>query len=232
MRHLLPLLFLLLLAVPAQAQPPFRVSLPLLAQAELTNVSPPVAADEVQVRSTRIQRYSGYWNIIGEVINPTASPVFFVEITARLLDAGGQLVAVEDTFATLTQVGPGRRSPFSVYIGNPPATAAAFTIAVTDVNSSSSLAYRDVTILNIQARDNFGLEVFGDVRNPEELEMRGVEVVATFYDLAGNVVDLENSFTSPSTLAAGATGTYSLKTFNDNLATARVEVQAQGYLAP
>jgi hypothetical protein len=234
MRQVLLVLLLCLFALPAQAQEPYRVSLPLLAKPDIPNVSAPVPADQLQVRSgsTRINRYTGYWHVVGEVVNPTPSPTYVVEVTVRLLDAGGQLVAIADSYAALTEIRSGRRSPFSIYVGSPPATAAAFTVAVTDWNPSSSLAYRDATIVNAQTRDNFGLEVFGVVRNPEQLELRSVEVVATFFDPAGAVIDVKNSLASPSTLAAGATGTYVLSTSNTALAGARYELQTQGYLAP
>jgi hypothetical protein len=112
------------------------------------------------------------------------------------------------------------------------ATTAAFTLALTNQRPSSSLAWRDAEVVSVQARDNFGLEVFGAVRNPEVPELRGVDVVATFYDLAGHVVDVQSGSMSPINLAAGATGVYALPTYYEQLTYARMEVQAQGYLAP
>jgi hypothetical protein len=227
MRRLL-LLALLLVLAPGQllAQSACTrtncVYLPITRQAELPNLSPAPAPGEVQVRSVRIQRPVGeYWNIIGEVVNPTSAPVYFVQLTLRMLDASGRLVAVADGYATLDDI----------YLGNPPATAAAYTVAVTGQQPSSFLNYRDAVFVSTQTRDNFGLELFGEVRNPEAAELRSVEVMATFYDAAGNVVDIEGGYVSPVNLAAGATGTYSLKTFA-NYGYASYTVQAQGYVAP
>jgi hypothetical protein len=233
-RYLLALAVLvcLLLALPAQAQAPYAIYLPALAQADLRNLSPAPAANEVYVRSVHIQRpVDEYWNLVGEVINPTAEPVFHVQLVARFLNASGQQVAVADTEATLARIGPGQRSPFQLYVGNPPGTATAFTLAITH-SPDSSLAWRDAIILSAQTRDNLGVEIFGEVRNPEVLELRGVMVAATFYDLAGHVVDVESRPTSPLTIAAGATAVYVLPTYDETLTNARMEVQAQGYLGP
>jgi hypothetical protein len=234
MRRLLLLLpLLLLLALPAQAQEPHAVYLPLLAQAELMNLSPAQALDEPHVRSVRVQRPStSYWYLIGEVVNPTAEPLFSVELTAHFLDARGQQIAVEQTYATFSRIGPGQRSPFQLYYGDPSPRAAAFTLTISDRSASSVLAYRDALVLSKGARDNFGVEIFGNVRNPEVLELRGVEVTATFYDLAGQVVDVASGYTSPANVAPGATAPYALPTFDKGLTFARYEVRAQGYLAP
>src|SRR5688500_6721839 len=114
-RYLLALAVLVgtLLALPAQAQAPYAIYLPALAQADLRNLSPAPLPDEVHVRSVRVRRPAeSYWYLIGEVVNPTAAPVFHVELTARFLDADGQLVAVADVYARRSRIGPGERSAF------------------------------------------------------------------------------------------------------------------------
>src|SRR5688500_15102309 len=121
-RYLLALTALggILLVLPAQAQAPHAIYLPVLAQADLRNLSPAPLLDEVHVRSVRVQRPTEtYWYLVGEVINPTAAPVYHVELTARFLDAGGQLVAVADSYVRLSRLAPGQRSPFEIYYGNP-----------------------------------------------------------------------------------------------------------------
>jgi hypothetical protein len=75
------------------------------------------------------------------------------------------------------------------------------------------------------------VEVFGEVRNDEARELRSVEVAVTFYDAAGNVVEVEYGFATPSTLAAGASGIYDATTFR-RFQFDSYRAQAEGYLAP
>jgi hypothetical protein len=98
--------------------------------------------------------------------------------------------------------------------------------------TSSVLNYQPISVLSQQIRDNFGVEVFGEIRNDQPKEMRSVEVVVTFYDASGAVVDTDFGFPSSTTLAPGATSIYQISTFDENLTFASHVVQAQGYLAP
>lgn len=231
-------LLMLALALPAHAQSDactkaHCIYLPILQRAEIVNRSPAPRPGEVHVRSVRVRRPTAKsLNLVGEVLNPTASPVFFVELTARFFNASGQQIAEEDTTVDLPRIGPGGRSPFLIYLNNPPASLASYTITVSDSRSSTSLDYRDADVLSVATRDNFGLEVYGELRNPYFRELRGVTVAVTFYDLAGNVVAVEDGFSKPLNIWPRARANYTIPTFERDLLFARMQVQAQGYLAP
>lgn len=214
---------------------PPRAYLPLVAQpaptaTPTTTIEPTPAPVEVIVRSSRSFTRSTSRYVVGEILNNTPNPVFFAQITARFLDGAGQLIATEDSFAFLTRTNPGQRNPFQIILSNAPTSFASYSLSVS-TSTSSVLNYRDAAVLTSQVRDNFGVEVFGDVRNPEVIEMRSVEVAVAFYDANGDVVDVDLGFTSPTTIAPGATAPYSVKTFTE-IAYASLSVQAQGYLAP
>ncbi len=231
-------LLLLAVALPARAQgdiceQQYCIYLPALRKPEIINRSPAPSTAEVHVRSVQVRRPTlNSLNLVGEVLNPTAAPRYFVELTARFFNAAGELIAEESSNVDLPRLGPGARGPFLIYLANPPASLASYTIAVSDSRESTTLDYRDAEVLSTSIRDNFGLEVYGELRNPAARELRGVTVAATFYDAAGNVVEVEDGFSSPLNIGAGATATYALPTFERNLIYARVQVQAQGYLAP
>jgi hypothetical protein len=231
-------LLLLALALPVRAQEgaceeAHCIYLPALSQPEIVNRSPAPTTSEAHVRNVRVRRPTPTTlNLVGELLNPTAAPVFFVELTARFFNADGQLIVEKSSNADLPRLGPGARGPFLIYLANPPASLASYTVAVSDGRESTTLDYRDAEVVSIETRDNFGLEVYGQLRNPNSRELRGVTVAVTFYDLAGNVVEVEDGFSSPLNIPAGATATYTLPTFERGLSFTRMQVQAQGYLAP
>jgi hypothetical protein len=235
-RLLALVLIALLVAAPASAQAACSrancIYLPGITRPEpLRNVTPPAAADALQVRSVTVKRSStSSLRLEGEIVNATPVPVYSVQVTARFLDDAGQLAATNDAYAMLSRIDPGQRSPFRLSLSNPPATLASYSLGL-DGNDSSILDYRQAQIVSSSVRDNFGVEVFGDVRNPEASELRSVEVVIAFYDGAGNVVAVDNGFASPSSLAGGVTAPYRVSTF-EQFTYATMHVQAEGYLAP
>jgi hypothetical protein len=167
--------------------------------------------------------------VVGEVWNGTAAAVYYVNIEARFYDANDQLVAVEDTYTSLTMTSPGQANPFKLLLFNAPTTIARYELALT-YQSDGILDYRAITVLSQQTRDNNGVEVFGEIRNDAESTVRPPQVVVTFYDEIGHVLNTDTTFTS-SDLATGQTAVYSIKTFEDIPYTS-LSVQAQSYLVP
>lgn len=195
-----------------------------------TSSQTPTPESNLRVASSRSYVSSNTRYVVGEVINEGTNPAYFVTIAARFYDANNQLVAVEDTYTDLTETRPGQRNPFKLLLGNTPASVVRYDLQLS-YTGTSSLDYEPVTVLSQQVRDNFGVEVFGEVRNDQAREMRSVKVAVTFYDSAGNVVDTDIGFPSSTTLAPGATSTYQIRTF-DTFTYDRFVVQAEGYLAP
>lgn len=189
--------------------------------------TPPAA---VTVRSHRNYSEGSFLYVVGEVLNGTGQSVYFAKIEARFYNAADQLVATESAFTSLTETEPSQRNPFKLLLSNPPADIARYELGVTWLDDGV-LDYRPITVLSHQTRDNFGVEVFGEVRNDQPGEMRSARVAVAFYDAAGEVVDTDYGFPSSTTLAPGATSVYSVKTFSD-IAFVSMAVQAEGYLAP
>ncbi|MCU0491036.1 MAG: FxLYD domain-containing protein [Chloroflexaceae bacterium] len=194
-------------------------------------VAPTPAPSTVFVRSQRDFFVGNSLYIVGEVVNGTSSPVYFVKITARFFNASNQLIAVEDTFAYLTKTEPNQRNPFKMILSNAPRDISRTELTL-EWLSTSILEYQAVTVLNQATRDNFGVEVFGEVRNDQSFQFSNVEVVVTFYDAGGGVIDTDFGFASSTILAPGATSIYSIKTFERELNFASYVVQAQGYRTP
>lgn len=194
-------------------------------------LTPTQAPATVHVVSSRSFVQSTIRYVVGEVANGRSSAVYFVNISARFYDATNTLVAVEDGYTTLTMTAPGQKNPFKILLLNAPASIVRYDLSLT-YQTSSILDYRSVTILSQQVRDNFGPEVFGELRNDQAREMRSVEVAVTFYDATGQVVDADFGFPAATTLAPNASSTYKVSTFDESLTFMSYTVQAEGYLAP
>lgn len=191
----------------------------------------PTPPTSVRVRSERSYGENTTRYVIGEVINESFIPVYAVKITAQFYDAANQLVATEDTYTSLSVTRPGERNPFKLVLSNAPSSVSRYEL-VLSWNTTGFLDYQPITVLSQQTRDNFGVEVFGEIRNDQDREMRSIRVVATFYDSAGNVLETSAGFPSITTLAPGATSPYKISTFKSDLTFASYIVQAEGYLVP
>ncbi len=202
------------------------------AQGYLVPVSeppPPVASVHVRSERSYVQGLRRY--VVGEVLNDSTIPAYDLEVMARFYDASDQLVAVQDAYSELSATRPDQRNPFNLVLWNAPATIAHYQLSLS-WRTSTILDYQPITVLSKQIRDNYGVEVFGEVRNDQASEMRSVKVAVTFYDSGGEVVDIDSGYGSVTTLAPGATTAYRVSTFNSSLVFASYEVQAEGYVAP
>ena len=189
---------------------------------------PPLPATLAIRSATGAYRSSSSYYVVGEVANGTSANAYFVQITGRFYNEAGQLVATDDGYTLLTRTRPGMRNPFRVIVFNPPPGITRFELTLSS-QTRSGLVYQPVTVLNQQTRDNFGLEVFGELRNDHIKPLRNIQAAATFYDASGDVIDVDTGVSSPADVPIGGISTYSIKTFDDNLAPATILVQAEGY---
>lgn len=190
-------------------------------------------APTVHVRSYRLipSSFGSSLYAVGEVENGTSKPVYDVHVIAKFYDGFGAFVATEDGYVVLDRTAPGQRNAFRIILSNAPAGIQSATFTLTSL-SSSFLTYAPATIFSNRTRDNAGLEIFGEVRNDQAKDVKGIQVVATFYDGVGGVYDMDWSYADISPLAPGALSTYKISTFEPNLAGLTYVLQAQGYFAP
>jgi hypothetical protein len=183
----------------------------------------------LSIKSDHIIRQPGFLYVVGEVLSMGAGSAYFVNIQAKFFDANNQLVATTDGYTVLTLTSSGMVNPFKLTLTNPPDTATQYQLGLT-YQSNGSLDYRAITVLSQQVRDNFGVEVFGEVRNDAENTLRPPVVVVTFYDASGGVVDVYSTSINGD-LAKGQTTTYTIQTFSQ-ISYTSYKVQAQSYLVP
>jgi hypothetical protein len=140
--------------------------------------------------------------IFGEVRNDGPESREAVQVRMNLLDGAGKELASQEGFAHLSYLKPGEISSFSVLFSgeNPPPPAyASYTIEVRSRKADFQPGYtiRDLRIgdqLRV-GKDTLGfLMLRGSVRNSGAAPARYVHIFVVFYDAAGAVVGVADSF--------------------------------------
>lgn len=193
--------------------------------------TPTAIVPSVHVRSYRMFPDSiGDLIVAGEIENTTNKPVYDVKVIAKFYNGAGAFVATDYTYVLFDLTDPGQRTPFRLYLSNAPADVARVDLTLN--LGTAFLTYRYAAVISQQARNNSGVEVFGEVQNVAAKDLKYTKVVVTFYDSAGAVYDTDYSYAAINQIPPGSTSTYQVSTFDSQLAGLAYSVQAQGYLAP
>jgi hypothetical protein len=152
-----------------------------------------------------------------------------VQILVRFY-SGETLVATEDSSTLLNRVFPGDPSPFSVFVSNPPIYDR-YDLEVIWEDASEFVVYEPLTLLNVGVRDNFGIEVFGEVQNPTQQTIDLPQIAVTFYNAEGNIVFADEGFATKTELTPQELSTFEVSTFRD-LTYESYQIHAQGSYFP
>lgn len=79
-------------------------------------------------------------------------------------------------------------------------------------------------------RDNFGTEVFGEVKNNQSTRLQFITVAVTYYDKTGNVRDVAYSYSKPDVLDPNGTATYMINSFSRPVSGLPNLVQTEGWI--
>ena len=147
----------------------------------------------VRISVTKIHAYQtpiGSLWLLGEVTNEGETPVENIQVEIGLLAADGRLVGSAAAWVAASIIAPGERGPFGVLINEPPGDFAQPTVAVIGGQAVVELGtrYLDVSVAAAeltQADDSIMLS--GTLQNSGEAVAAQVQLVATFYDVQGNV---------------------------------------------
>lgn len=168
--------------------------------------------------------------VFAELLNGRGSTVCFTKVVGKFYDYYGNLVATENSYAMFDTLAPQQKTPVELVVSNAPNNIAGYTLDVSWQNSCNYLQHRSVTVLSQNIRENYGAEVFGEVRNDNPQTLKSVEAVVTFYDGGGGIWYADYGYLSGSTeLAPGQTGVYSISTLEKGLMSTSYVVQSQGY---
>jgi len=150
--------------------------------------------------------------VTGEVHNGLNHGIELVKVTAKFYSASNTLLATDYGYACLTAVPANSDSPYTVLLVGPPAGIDHVTVAVTHWYDPPLLFPPPVglqpTVTNTYTDIIGYLHLVGTVKNNSSNTYDFVQPCTAFYNSAGDVVRTDFTYTSPSTLAPGQTGTF------------------------
>ncbi len=209
---------------------PVYVSYKIWTDANATTAAPPASQFSVENDSSYVST-SGTLHVVGEVRNSGSSSAQFVEITANFYGAGGALLTTDYTFSDVSVLGPGQDSPFDVLVFDPPAGIVSYTVSVTDFSAPASspvVTGLNATVTNTYTSAGGTLHIVGTVTNTSATAYEYVQPIVALYNAIGAVVAVDYTFTSPTDLAPGSTGTFDILMFDPPpYASTRLWVDAQ-----
>lgn len=150
--------------------------------------------------------------VVGEVYNGLDYPIGLVELTANFYSSSDTLLATSFGFACLSSVPSQSDSPYTVLLLDPPSGVARVMVSITDyfeppwVDTPPVGLQVNVTDVYTDILNFLNLE--GTVTNTSTYTYDFVKLCLAFYDSSGTVVRTTFTYTDPSTLGPGTSGTF------------------------
>jgi hypothetical protein len=161
----------------------------------------------VALESATAARTGSTVRVVGAVVNGTGSTVGRVAVTATFKDAHGHVVKTLTGTTFANRLGDGAASPFALAGAVPTYASVSYRLVAGKPAAAQSLSLLSVTAVSHPD----GTETqSGRVRNVGSTTATAVMVARTWYGTRGEVLDTRAATLVPSTLAPGATGTFSL----------------------
>jgi hypothetical protein len=185
------------------------------------------------VSHSLIDAGSGITIIVGEVRNDSPEKIGWVQVSGKFYDSAGQLIHLADGPVQLGELRPGEKGPFGIYI-NDAAVSESIANYTLSAELDSDFLQDKPAALKVEVgkygmvEREIGLPLFqviGNVTNTGNLPAESVDVIATFYDAAGNFVDFDATITSPSTIPAGQSADFTVVTLVGDYGNWTAEIQ-------
>lgn len=215
-------------STPAPTVPPTPTVTPTPTEGPPPTNTPLPSTVFVRNDSTYTEGSSLY--VVGEAVNGGPAPVYNVQVIATFYNANGEIVGANSGMTLLPRTQPTQANPFKLQLSPPPPNAARYELALT-WDDLTIATFDRATITREELNQEGGIEIVGDIRNDHRSELRNLQAVATFYAANGTVVDAVAGSVGSSTLAPGASTTFTIQssrsfTFDHYL------VQVEGMLLP
>lgn len=189
----------------------------LLVMVGLIGISsvPVQALGEVKINShSSFYSILNTYYVVGEVENTGDMATRFTKITATFYNSSNQVIAIEDGYASIDVLLPGRKSPFSVMFNewDGSLNVQNYTLSVSWDNYAAGKALGLEILLSSNYVDTYGnFHVTGEIENQGTVEARFAKAYVTFYDSDGVVVGEDWAFTEPLDLAPSAKGVFDVE---------------------
>lgn len=188
------------------------------------------ARDFVQILSQSSFVVIGYTNVVGEVKNIGPQNLDFVQVTVTFYDGQNNVIGTAFSFTSMRILTPNQKSPFKVISTKTNLIADHYTVAISDASFTTNQPNTSLKIQGATSNvDQIGYyHVVGQVTNTGSATASFVEVVVTFYDSGGKVIDTTFTFTSPTDLRQNEMGSFDANTRTNvnSIASFAAQVQA------
>jgi hypothetical protein len=166
-------------------------------------------------------------HIVGEIRNDGASSVELVQLDFDFLDASNTVQGTATTSTLVNRLAPGEISPFSE-VFSPPAGYTHYTMAMSasDVTDPPNHAFTTAVTSTTTDAAAGVRDLMGTVRNDNTTDADFVELVFTYYNAAGTVVNADSVFADDDPVPAGQSSTFD-ETITTTPAYTRYSVLAQ-----
>src|SRR5688500_791773 len=205
-----------------------------MAQQQQQQQSSDSDSDITIVSHSLIDAGSGITIIAGEVRNDSPEKIGWVQVSGNFYDSAGQLIHLAEGPVQLGELRPGEKGPFGIYI-NDAAVSESIVNYTLSAGLDSDFLQDKPAALKVgvgkhgMVESGIGIplyQVIGNVTNTGNLPADSVDVIATFYDAAGNFVDFDASVTSPSTIPAGQSADFNIVTLVGDYGNWTAEIQS------
>jgi|Wag4MinimDraft_17_1082658.scaffolds.fasta_scaffold00030_25 uncharacterized protein YxeA len=183
-----------------------------------------VGAQEI-INTSSFVNSIGYLNVVGEVKNTSSNSLEYGQIIASFLDSEGNVVDTSMTYTNIDIIKPGAVVPFKVNVkNNEKIKQYSLQFQANQTNNQK----RNIEIVNNSSNVNSinYLEISGQVKNNTSESQEYVQIVGTFYDENGVVVDVGMTYSSVDVLQPGGTSPFKLTVQNrDEITDYKLQVQ-------
>lgn len=194
-------------SLPTQAPLPTETSIPTVTPAPTVTPTPTPAPTQVpEAELQGVMAYvpaPGSLTIVGEVLNTSEHDLRFVEVLASFFDGEGALIGTDSAYAELKTVEVGSRAPFRLAAEGLPPSLANYDLRLDYVVTDKDPLRAEVLSQRAFRGEEGGYHIVGEVRNPYDYAVRSVEIVATYYNAAYQVVRVERAYAEAERLEPG-----------------------------
>jgi hypothetical protein len=149
----------------------------------------------------------GNWlHIVGEVKNNSNYPMEYVKIVITLYDNNSKVVGTDFTYTELDVIPPGGKSPFESGTDEWTGTA---TYKLQVEGREGALGRQDLEVIDHSSyQDGDWLHVRGEVQNNGTTPAEYVKLILTLYDVNGEVIGMDFTYTMLDNIPPGGTSPF------------------------
>ena len=169
--------------------------------------------------------------LVGELVNGGAFEVFGARVHAEFFNSSGESIADAEALAVFGKLEVERNTPFRMTVDVDPSAVQNYELRVTS-DEFSITEYRELEVSAVSLVEREGrIAVVGRLHNRHETALTSVVVAVTFYDEAGEVVDVVGLSMFGETITPGGELSFEILLPGGERAYTNLRVQAQGQLS-